>query len=33
MNPGELDPGYWYFRALSLVGLARERQHETAAAA
>ena len=33
MRKGELDPGYWYFRALSLVGLARARQHETAAAA
>ena len=33
MRKGELDPGYWYFRALSFVGLARTRQEETAAAA
>ena len=33
MRKGELDPGYWYFRALSFVGLARARQQETAAAA
>jgi stearoyl-CoA desaturase (delta-9 desaturase) len=26
VNPGELDPGYWYFRALRMVGLARTRQ-------
>jgi stearoyl-CoA desaturase (delta-9 desaturase) len=24
MRKGELDPGYWYFRALSFVGLARD---------
>ena len=33
MRTGELDPGYWYFRALSFIGLARARQHETAVAA
>jgi len=33
VRKGELDPGYWYFRALSFVGLARARQEETAAAA
>ena len=33
MRKGELDPGYWYFRALTAVGLARARQHDTAAAA
>jgi len=30
---GELDPGYWYFRALQAVGLARERREDRAAAA
>ena len=33
MRKGELDPGYWYFRALSFLGLARARHQETAAAA
>jgi hypothetical protein len=26
MRPGELDPGYWYFSALRLLGLARARE-------
>lgn len=26
MRRGEVDPGYWYFRALKIVGLARARQ-------
>ena len=30
MRPGELDPGYWYFRALRGVGLARARQESVA---
>jgi stearoyl-CoA desaturase (Delta-9 desaturase) len=33
MRPGELDPGYWYFRALSFVGLARARQQQSSIAA
>lgn len=31
VNPGELDPGYWYFRALRAVGLARTRQESASA--
>jgi stearoyl-CoA desaturase (Delta-9 desaturase) len=31
MRPGEWDPGYWYFRALSWIGLARTRQDSAAA--
>jgi stearoyl-CoA desaturase (delta-9 desaturase) len=26
VNPGELDPGYWYFRLLSSIGLAGQRK-------
>lgn len=31
VNRGELDPGYWYFRALKSVGLARARQESATA--
>lgn len=30
MQPGEWDPGYWYFRALQTIGLARTRQEAAA---
>jgi hypothetical protein len=33
MAKGEMDPGYWYFRALELLGLARTRQAAEARAA
>jgi stearoyl-CoA desaturase (Delta-9 desaturase) len=33
VQKGELDPGYWYFRALSVVGLARATREQTAVAA
>jgi stearoyl-CoA desaturase (delta-9 desaturase) len=33
MRRGELDPGYWYFRALQSIGLAQERQEGRAQAA
>jgi stearoyl-CoA desaturase (delta-9 desaturase) len=31
VSPGELDPGYWYVRALSRLGLARPARQESAA--
>jgi len=31
VNPGELDPGYWYFRVLRAAGLARARQESASA--
>jgi len=33
MRRGELDPGYWYFRALQSIGLAHDRSEGRAAAA
>jgi len=33
MRRGELDPGYWYFRALQSIGLAHDRTEGRAAAA
>jgi stearoyl-CoA desaturase (delta-9 desaturase) len=30
MRPGELDPGYWYFSVLRVLGLARTRQESAA---
>jgi stearoyl-CoA desaturase (Delta-9 desaturase) len=33
MMKGEIDPGYWYFRALELVGLAHRRETSQARAA
>jgi fatty-acid desaturase/outer membrane receptor protein involved in Fe transport len=33
MRPGELDPGYWYFRLLQMLRLARTRQDHQAIAA
>lgn len=30
MRPGELDPGYWYFTVLRVLGLARTRQQSAA---
>ena len=30
VHQGEVDPGYWYFRALQFIGLARTRQESAA---